>query len=104
MGSSGDSSLVPGRARRPIMAGRGKSSRMAAAFGRISRTAAASHAPQATAPHKSPHPSALEPMPPGCRIPDKVLVFSQWTSMLDLLEVSCAIGWRLLRTLGQGKV
>uniref|UniRef100_A0A061QS03 Atp-dependent helicase-like n=2 Tax=Tetraselmis sp. GSL018 TaxID=582737 RepID=A0A061QS03_9CHLO len=70
---------APAPAARNPLAHRSKRDRMAAAFGRMSRTAAASRA----------KPTAPRPRPacnPNDEPPDKVLVFSQWTSMLDLLE------------------
>lgn len=83
-GSSG----APSRASQPrsrILSGRSKRDKqLSAALGCLSRTAAASHAPPPAPPSVQPEP--ISRPPPGAKMPDKVLVFSQWTAMLDLLE------------------
>jgi hypothetical protein len=65
-----------------LLTGRSKADkRMAAAFGRRSKGSALPALPA--------DPTATGP-PPGQELPDKVLVFSQWTGMLDLVEVGAS--------------
>eukprot|EP00873_Tetraselmis_striata_P027497 jgi/Tetstr1/447761/TSEL_035094.t1 len=68
---------VPGGGPPRLLTGGSKGDRrMAAAFGRRSKATALPALPQ--------EPVAVPP--PGAELPDKVLVFSQWTGMLNLVE------------------